>query len=56
MLQYWPQIIYVALVLFGIGVSAERTGKPKTGNYSFVVDFVSTIIGITLLYFGGFFK
>ena len=43
----WPQVAWVALVVFGLGVTVAREGKIGFA-------FVGSAISVTLLYFGGF--
>ena len=52
----WPQFTYLVLVLLSLGIELERHGKPKTGRHSFPTHLVGVAIGITLLWFGGFFE
>jgi hypothetical protein len=49
-----PQIIYLILVFIGLLCSANKHGKIE-GNHNFWTTVASTIIVISLLYFGGFF-
>jgi hypothetical protein len=51
-----PALIYLALTFIGLGVAAEKSGKPRTGNHSFCATAVSSLIGCGLLYWGGFFS
>jgi hypothetical protein len=51
-----PQIIYLALSLAGLLLSANKHGKPKEGNYNFWISAVSCFITLYLLYWGGFFN
>jgi hypothetical protein len=51
----WPQIAYLALTIFGLGVVAANDGKDKPpSQYSFAWTLFSTSIVIAILYFGGF--
>lgn len=50
-----PQIIYLFLVILGLGICLERHGKPKTGEYNFFVDLFSAVLAFGLLYWGNFF-
>ena len=56
MIQYWPQLTYVALIIFSLGISLEQHGKPKTGNHSFWISTLATALTLWLLYQGGFFN
>lgn len=51
-----PQIIYLALTGVTMLLAANVHGKAKTGKYNFWNYFINTIIAISLLYWGGFFK
>lgn len=50
-----PQIIILALMAIGLGVSIARHGMPRT-NENVVVSIISTAIMLALLYWGGFFS
>ena len=50
-----PQIIYLILMGLGLGVSLSDHGKDKTGKHNFFVKFFATMLGLALLYWGGFF-
>ena len=56
MIQYWPQTVFVILIVLNLGIILERHGKPKTGNESFWISLTSTALTMWLLYEGGFFK
>ena len=49
------QIIYVGLILIGIGISAGKHGEPRTDKWSVWTTLISAAIEITILAFGGFF-
>jgi len=49
-----PQIIMLALMFFDYLAYANKHGQSK-GNYNIWHYFISNIILLTLLYFGGFF-
>lgn len=52
-----PQIIYLCLMLIGIGVDAQRHGEPKkSGTHNFGTDIITYMLGFGLLYWGGFFS
>jgi len=55
MIFHWPQIVWACLAVFHVMVCAMRDGEQKTGTHKFSVDFVSFLLGVALLYFGGFF-
>ncbi len=50
-----PQIIYLALMLFGLGVELAKHGQPKKGNHSFPWTLFGAAIVFVLLAWGGFF-
>ena len=50
-----PQIIYLFLSIFGLGVVLERHGQPKDTNYNFWWSLVQECLLIYLLNLGGFF-
>ena len=52
---HWPQIVWLALTLIGIGVQCAKHGKPREGKENVFITIISTIIVATLLYYGGFF-
>lgn len=56
MIQYWPQLTYLALIVFSLGISLEQHGKPKTGNESFWISLTASATSLFLLYQGGFFN
>ena len=50
-----PQIIYLILVVLSIGISMERHGEERRKiTYNFWEDFISIVIMLSLLYWGGF--
>ena len=49
-----PQLISIGLMTLGLGAAMAKHGEPKTSNYNVGVQIVSTVINITILYFGGF--
>lgn len=50
-----PQIIFLVFYAINLFGSAYLHGKPQTGKHNFFVTLVSTIIGIAILAWGGFF-
>jgi len=50
-----PQLIYLALVFIGFGISLMRNGKPKSGKHNFLGDLITASIIIWILTSGGFF-
>lgn len=53
--MHWPQVIYLAISLIGVGISLAEHGKPKEGKHSVFVTLFATVVGYVLLYKGGFF-
>lgn len=51
-----PQLVYIGLVVLGLGYSLARNGEPKKDNYSFGYTLFSSIVTILILYWGGFFS
>ncbi len=49
-------IIYLSLVLVGIGSEIEKHGKPKTGNHNIFISLFAQSIILFLLWKGGFFE
>lgn len=50
----WPQGIYLALTLFGLGVVVAKHGKPREA-YDATITTIGTALILGLLYWGGFF-
>lgn len=51
----WPQYVYLALTLIGLGIEVERHGEPKTGAHNCVTTLIATVLVLWLLHAGGFF-
>jgi len=51
-----PQIIYLALIFFSLGISIVKHGESKKGNENFFTTLISIILLNGLLYWGGFYK
>ena len=52
-----PQIIYLAVNLFGLGVIAAKTGQPREGKHNVLVSGgLWCAVILPLLYWGGFFS
>lgn len=51
----WPEGIYLALALMGIGISLAKDGQPETGTFSFFRSLGINILVGGLLWWGGFF-
>lgn len=50
------QIIYLAIIIFGLGIVLAKHGQPKDEKYNFWIQLLGVAIDLSLLYFGGFFK
>lgn len=55
MLQYWPQILYVSLLLIDFGLEAGKHGQNKKGKHNARATLIANSIILAILYFGGFF-
>lgn len=51
-----PQILMIVLISINLLLAAKDHGKPKEGNNNFWVAFLSAVIIIPILIWGGFFK
>jgi len=51
-----PEIIYIILLGINVGLSASNHGKLKEGKHHFGFDMFVLLLGVGLLYWGGFFK
>lgn len=51
----WPQYIYLALSVLGLGFILAKHGQPQP-NYNIVGSLIAWTISLTLLCYGGFFK
>ena len=51
----WPQVIWCALALLGLGIHIAKNGEPTGGRYSGWVKFIAVAITATILWCGGFF-
>lgn len=50
-----PQILILLLHFVSLLLSAHKHGKEKTTKTNFWVSLIASAIGLTILYFGGFF-
>lgn len=50
-----PQIIYLGLNIFALGVILSKHGEPETGKHNFMVSLVFQAGYVAILYWGGFF-
>jgi hypothetical protein len=48
-------LIYLGLMLLGLGMVLAKDGKPRTGNHSFFWSLSGIATQCALLYWGGFF-
>ena len=51
----WPQITIIVMYALSFGTELSRHGKPKEGVYNAWYSLIGTVIGIAILYCGGFF-
>lgn len=51
-----PQLIYLALLFIGLGITFARHGKPKEGNHNAWHHLIAVILGLLILWWGGFFN
>lgn len=54
MSEWWPQIVYFALSLFGLGVTLAKHGEQQP-RYNFLTTLATSLFVYWLLYMGGFF-
>jgi hypothetical protein len=52
MVALWPQIVMIALLALGWGISLVKHGEEAVIHFGYRT--LSIIITVTLLYFGGF--
>lgn len=50
------QIIYIGMIVLGLGISVGKHGQPKEERYNGWVSLIAAAIDITILALGGFFK
>ena len=51
----WPQFVWLALALTGLGMEAAKDGELKTGRHNFVASLLASALVAWILYCGGFF-
>lgn len=51
-----PQIIIIAIYALSVGIDIAKHGEPKTGRYNAAASLIGSAIGLSLLYWGGFFN
>lgn len=49
------QIIYLVLIFIGVGIAIGKHGESRYETYNGWVTFISAVIQIAILAFGGFF-
>ena len=53
----WPQALYLALVMLGIGLDLARHGEPKKpARHNVWTTIVASALVLLLLWWGGFFR
>lgn len=56
MLQYWPQIVYLGLIVAGLLMAGAKHGEPNTSKHNFWASLIGAAVSVGLLYAGGFFR
>ena len=51
-----PQMLYLILLLLGVGLAIGNHGKPKTGNENVWISIIGSGLVLALLFWGGFFS
>lgn len=51
-----PQIIYIVLLALALGLSLAEHGELQVKRENFWTTFVSVLIQLAILYWGGFFS
>ena len=54
MIIEWPQLIFILSYSIGLGMELVRNGEEKKGKHCFISQLIATVIGVTVLYYGGF--
>lgn len=54
--MHWPQITFIILIAFGLGMTGIKHGELRTDRYSFWWQFVANLVIAWLLWSGGFFN
>jgi len=52
----WPQYVWLAMALLGLGTYLAKHGEPRNDPYNFGVALLATLINGCILYAGGFFN
>lgn len=50
-----PQLVYLAMMAVGVGVSLAKYGQQKQDRYDIFDVLVGPAVGLTILWWGGFF-
>lgn len=53
-MSIWPQITYLVLMTLGLGLVWGKHGQPQS-NYNVFTHLIAVMIGVVVLYYGGFF-
>ena len=51
----WPQIIFLALTLLGLGINMGLHGE-RQNPHNFWTALFGSVVSVSLLYWGGFFN
>lgn len=51
-----PQLIMLSLYMLDIGINLAKHGELKTERYNFFTTLFGALLGILILYCGGFFE
>ena len=54
-MKHLPQLLFVALIVFGDMIHLIRNGEPRDDRYNVWISLLGTAITVSLLYWGGFF-
>jgi len=52
----WADIIYISIMLIGLGLNIAKHGETKKQKYDGISYFIAFCISVILLYFGGMFN
>ncbi|HAU2961038.1 TPA: transglycosylase SLT domain-containing protein, partial [Salmonella enterica subsp. diarizonae] len=56
MIFHWPQIVWCALALPGLGSALAKTNRKESGTLDLLATIIATLITAWLLWCGGFFS
>ncbi|QJB21885.1 hypothetical protein KNU94_gp47 [Xanthomonas phage FoX2] len=54
--MHTPQLIYLALMFVGFGITVSKHGQPETGKHNAWFALIANALVVTLLWWGGFFS